>query len=303
MAKRIFLFLLTNILVMITLSIVLNVLGVGPYLSASGIDYGSLMVFCAVWGMGGAFISLLLSKKIAKWTMRVQVIDPRTTDANGAELVRIVHNLARSAHLPKMPEVGIYDSPEVNAFATGPTKSNALVAVSSGLLQRMNKSELEGVLGHEISHIANGDMVTMTLIQGVMNAFVMFFARIAAYAVSGFLRGNDERGSSYFVQHMLVIAFDIVFGLLGSMVVAYVSRHREFRADAGGATLAGREKMIGALSALGRASGMVDNRHEAFATLKINGMPKGFWALLMTHPPLELRIERLKQMSVQPAFR
>lgn len=303
MGRRIFFFILTNILVLATISIVLNLLGVRPYLSSQGIDYTSLMIFCGVWGMGGAFISLLMSKKMAKWAMRVQIIDPNTADRNGAELVRIVHDLARGAKLPKMPEVGVYDSPEVNAFATGPSKSNSLVAVSSGLLQRMNRSEVEGVLGHEIAHIANGDMVTMTLIQGVINAFVMFFARIAAFALSNFIRGNDERGGgSYMMQHLMVIAFDIVFGILGSVVVAYYSRQREFRADQGGASLAGSQKMIGALESLKRTTQLVDRGHEAFATLKIAGAPKGLMALLMSHPPLETRIAKLKEFSPRPAF-
>jgi heat shock protein HtpX len=295
--RRFFLFALTNVLVLATISVIVNLLGLNPYLEANGLNYQSLMVFCALWGMGGAFLSLALSKKMAKWAMRVQVLDPQTTDPRGAELVRLVHQLARGAGLPKMPEVGVYDSPEVNAFATGPSKSNALVAVSAGLLQRMNRAEVEGVLGHEISHIANGDMVTMTLVQGVMNAFVMFFARIAAFVVAGLLRGDDERNPSWMVRSLLVFAFDVVFGLLGSMVVAYVSRAREFRADRGGATLAGRDKMIGALQALSTAKGMVDTRHEAFATLKINGMPRGIWALLMSHPPLETRIERLRHST------
>lgn len=301
MVKRLFLFLATNLLVLVTISLVLNLLGVRPYLEASGINYESLMIFCAVWGMGGAFISLLISKKMAKWAMRVQILDPQTTDPRGAELVRMVHNLARSANLPKMPEVGVYDSPEVNAFATGPSKSNSLVAVSRGLLQRMGKTEVEGVLAHEVAHIANGDMVTMTLIQGVINAFVMFFARILANVVAGFMRGNDERDSSYGLQFMLVMAFDILFGILGSMVVAYFSRHREFRADAGGAMLAGRDKMVAALAALRGNRELVDSGHASFATLKINGAPKGIWALLMSHPPLDVRIERLRQMQA-PIF-
>jgi heat shock protein HtpX len=298
MIKRIFLFVLTNILVMATISIVISVLGIQPYLSASGIDYQSLMAFCAVWGMGGSFISLLMSKTMAKWMMGVSIIDPNTTDPNGRDLVALVHRLAMGAKLPAMPEVGVYDSPEVNAFATGPSRGNALVAVSTGLLNQMGRRELEGVLGHEISHVANGDMVTMTLIQGVVNAFVMFFARIAAYAVSNLMRSeDDDRRPSYMVQHLLVFVFDILFGILGSIVVCAFSRHREFRADKGGATLAGREKMIGALQALQRTSEMVDTRQAAFQSLKIAGAPKGIVGLLMTHPPLEVRIERLRLMQ------
>ena len=294
MAKRLFLFILTNLLIMAMLSIVLSLLGIRPYLSAQGIDYSSLMAFCAVWGMGGSLISLMLSKTMAKWMMGVQIIDPNTIQSDQRELVALVHRLATSAGLPKMPEVGVYDSPEVNAFATGPSRSNALVAVSTGLISRMNRGELEGVLGHEVSHIANGDMVTMTLLQGVVNAFVMFFARIAAFAVAQAMRGDDDRSPSYLVQQLLVFAFDIVFGLLGSMVVCAFSRHREFRADSGGARLAGRDRMIGALDSLRRTQQLVDSRQSGFQSLKIAGAPKGIMALLMTHPPLEQRIERLK---------
>lgn len=300
MIKRVFLFVLTNFLVMTTISIVISVLGIRPYLTAYGIDYQSLMGFCAVWGMGGSFISLLLSKTMAKWSMGVSIIDPNTTDPHGRELVALVHHLAAGAHLPVMPEVGVYESPEVNAFATGPSLGNALVAVSTGLLNRMDRRQLEGVLGHEISHVANGDMVTMTLIQGVVNAFVMFFARIAAFAVSNLMRSeDDDRRPSYMVQQMLVFLFDILFGLLGSIVVCAFSRYREFRADQGGAGLAGRDKMIGALQALQRTVEMVDPAQPAFQSLKIAGAPKGIVGLLMTHPPLEVRIERLKQWTGQ----
>ncbi|HAR43341.1 MAG TPA: protease HtpX, partial [Bdellovibrionales bacterium] len=186
--KRISLFLLVNFLVIITISVILKLLGIQPYLTAYGIDYGNLMAFCLVWGMGGAFISLALSRIIAKFAMGVKVIAPDTHDPALQDLVQMVHQLAKSAGLPAMPEVGIYNSPEVNAFATGPTKSRALVAVSTGLLQRMHRAEVEGVLGHEIAHVANGDMVTMTLIQGVVNAFVMFLARAIAFALAQAMR-------------------------------------------------------------------------------------------------------------------
>ncbi len=293
MMRRMFFFILTNLLVMLTISIVLRVLGIQPYMTSQGINYENLMAFCLVWGMGGAFISLLISKKMAVWGMGVKIIDPRASQGEFAELVRLVHRLAQGAGLSKMPEVGVYESPEVNAFATGPSKSNSLVAVSTGLLRQMNRSEVEGVLGHEVAHIANGDMVTMTLVQGVINAFVMFFARIAAKAVGQLLRDEEGR-PSYFVESLLVFAFDIVFGILGSIVVCYVSRQREFRADIGGATLAGRDKMIAALDRLRRSTELVDYNQPAMQTLKISS-PKGILALLMTHPPLEQRIERLRQ--------
>jgi heat shock protein HtpX len=297
-AKRVVLFIAVNILVLLTISVTLNLLGVRPYLSARGIDYRALLVFCAVWGMGGAFISLGLSKVMAKWTMGVKIIDPGTADAGARALVNTVHNLARAAGLPKMPEVGIYDSPEVNAFATGPTRSSALVAVSSGLLRRMGQREMEGVLGHEITHIANGDMVTMTLIQGVINVFVMFFARVFAFALMQFLRRDDERGgSSYLMQYMLTFVLEIALSLLGAIAVAAFSRWREFRADAGGARLAGRENMISALEALQRSSELVDTRQAALATLKIAGKRGGLALLFASHPPLEVRIQRLRGVA------
>ncbi len=297
--KRIFLFAVVNILILVTISITLNLLGVRPYLTRQGIDYGALLIFCLVWGMGGAFISLGLSRVMAKWMMGVRVIDPATADPSARELVNTVHTLARSAGLPKMPEVGYYESPEVNAFATGPTKSRALVAVSTGLLQRMGRQEVEGVLGHEIAHVANGDMVTMTLIQGVINAFVMFLARVLAFVVASFIRGrDDERGGSYWIQYLLVFVFEILLSILGAMVVAFFSRFREYRADAGGARLAGRTSMISALEALQRTTQLIEPGKPSVATLKISGRKTGgFFAMFATHPPLADRIARLKMMQ------
>jgi heat shock protein HtpX len=302
MFKRIFLFMAVNFLVLITISITLSVLGVRPYLSRYGIDYEQLAIFCLVWGMGGAFISLGLSRVMAKMMMGVQVIDPETRDPEKQELVELVYNLARSAHLPAMPQVGIYPSDDLNAFATGPSKSRALVAVSSGLLTRMNRDELEGVLAHEISHVSNGDMVTLTLIQGVINAFVMFLARAVAFAVSQAMRSDDdrERGPG-FMQYILVFVFEILFSVLGMMVVAYFSRWREFRADAGSAKLAGKEKMIAALNALKRNLNIPDAEAQqtpsAVRTFQISSVPrKGFGELIATHPSLDDRIAALELM-------
>ncbi len=300
--KRIFLFSLVNIAIVVTVSIILNLLGVGRYQTAGGINQGSLIVFCLVWGMVGSFISLLLSKPIAKWTMGVEIIDPNAGGTRG-ELVRTVHRLAQAAGLSKMPEVGIYGGAELNAFATGATKNSSLVAVSEGLLRHMDRDEVEGVLGHEIAHIANGDMVTMTLIQGVVNAFVMYIARMAAFAISQALRGNeDEReggGLSPLVYSLTVMVFEILFGILGSMVVAAFSRYREYRADAGGARLAGRNKMISALQKL-RAGIELDAGEggQSMAAFKISSKPSKFTALFSTHPPLEERIERLQKYAV-----
>ncbi len=302
MFKRIFLFLAVNILVMTTISLLIHFLGIRPYLNNYGIDYTQLAAFCLIWGMGGAFISLGLSRMMAKWMMGVQVIDPAVRDPELSRLVETVHNLARSAHLPVMPEVGIYDSPEVNAFATGPTKSRALVAVSSGLLNRMSDAEIEGVLGHEIAHVANGDMVTMTLLQGVVNAFVMFLSRALAFAIAQAMRGDrDERdrgGMGFGTQFMVQFALEIVFMIMGSMVVAWFSRWREFRADAGGARLAGHQSMVSALQALQRTYELVDTQAQpAVQTLKIAGKGSGLMALFASHPPLEERIERLMRMA------
>lgn len=300
MAKRILLFVLLNVLVVTTISILLRVFGVGPYVNQYGLDYGNLAAFCLIWGMGGAFISLALSRMMAKWMMGVEVIDPHTRDPELQSLVQTVYNLCRAAGLRKMPEVGIYNSPEVNAFATGPTKSRALVAVSSGLLQRMRQDEVEGVLGHEVSHIANGDMVTMTLLQGVVNAFAMFLSRAIAFAISQAMRGDrDERergAGSYMVTFAIQMVLEIVFLLLGSILIAAFSRYREYRADAGGARLAGRQNMINALESLRRVYSIVDESHEAPAVqaLKISSRPKGLAGLFASHPPLEERIARLQ---------
>jgi len=290
--KRILLFAIVNILILVTISIVLSLFGVQPYISAYGISYRDLMIFCLVWGMGGAFISLAISRIMAKWMMGVKVIDPQTRDSELASLVNMVHSLAQRAKLPKMPEVGIYESPELNAFATGPTKSRALVAVSTGLLQGMGRDEIEGVLGHEITHVGNGDMVTMTLLQGIINAFVMFFARVIAFAVGTMVRDEARR----MVTFLVTIVLEIGLSILGFMIVAAFSRWREFRADHGGAQLAGTQKMVSALEALRQNRELRDaQEHPALATLQIFGKAGGFMALMATHPPLEVRIQRLRE--------
>lgn len=295
--KRIGLFLAVNALVIITISTLLNILGVKPYITAYGLNYESLIIFCLIWGMGGAFISLALSRIMAKWTMGVKVIGTTTQDPELRELVQMVHELSRVAHLPAMPQVGVYESPEINAFATGPTKSRSLVAVSTGLLRRMNHAEVKGVIGHEIAHIANGDMVTMTLVQGVVNAFVMFLARVIAYALT-MTRGEDseERQGTPVSYFIVQFVLEMVFMVLGSIVVAWFSRYREFRADSGGARLAGRENMIQALEGLKRTIESQDPTPQpAIASLKISGRRSGFMKLFSTHPPLEERIAKLKQ--------
>ena len=291
MGKRVILFLLTNLAVVLTLSVVLSVLGVNRYAGGTG----NLAVFCLVWGMGGAFISLAISRMVAKASMGIHLVDSSSAGGTEAWLFQTVERLTRQANLP-MPQVGIYDSPEVNAFATGPSKSRSLVAVSSGLLRSMRQNEVEGVLAHEVAHIANGDMVTMTLLQGVMNAFVMFLARIIAMA----LRGNsrDDRGHGYGGGNfMVVFLLEMVLGIAGSIVTAWFSRQREFRADYGGAVLAGRSNMVAALKRLAGTQQLIDPGHEALATMKISGLPKAM-SLFSTHPPLEVRIAALEQAEV-----
>lgn len=299
--RRIGLFLILNICVVLTLSVLINLLGIKPYLTKHGLDVGSLLAFCFIWGMGGAFISLLLSKMMAKMLMHIQILNEHPSNPQYRELVSMVRRLSDKAGLKKMPEVGIYESHELNAFATGPSERSSLVAVSSGLLNRMDKDELEGVLAHEISHIKNGDMVTMTLLQGVVNAFVMFLARILAFALSSRGKSNDSRSvsGSYFLWVML---FEVVFMVLGSMVVAAFSRFREFRADKGGAQLAGTPRMIAALerlkneTAFARAQNEETKQAPAYAYLKISsGRPGGLTRLFASHPPLEERIDRLRK--------
>ncbi len=294
MAKRIFLFVLTNILVLISLSIVWTIVQQVFHIEGNG--YGALLVFSVVFGFGGAFISLLMSKFIAKRLMGVQVIDPHTQDPNARALVEKVHGLARAAGLSKMPEVGVYPGQEVNAFATGPSKKDSLVAVSAGLLNRMNEDEVEGVLGHEVAHIANGDMVTMTLLQGIVNAIAIFLARVLANIVANAMSKNDDRGPSFFMQFMLIQVFQTVLMLLGSLVVNWFSRQREFRADKGGARYAGKGKMVAALRRLQGMQNLIQADQPAVQTLKISGRPRPSLArLFSTHPPLEERIARLER--------
>ncbi|WP_050463038.1 protease HtpX [Herbaspirillum autotrophicum] len=286
--KRIFLFLATNIAVLVVMSVILSLLGVDKFLTSSGLNLPMLLVFSLVVGFTGSIISLLMSKTMAKWSTGARVID---TPANSTELwlVDTVRKLAQRAGIG-MPEVAVYDG-EPNAFATGAFKDSALVAVSTGLLQGMTKEEVEAVLGHEVAHIANGDMVTMTLIQGVVNTFVVFLSRVVGYFVDRAISRNsdDAPGIGYMVT---VIICQIVFGLGASMIVAWFSRHREFRADAGSAKLLGSpQPMVNALARLGGVP--VSGLPESMAAMGINDKP-GFMALFSSHPPLEERIAALR---------
>lgn len=293
--KRVILFVLTNVAVLVVLSIVLRLTGLDRA-GGAGAGHVELLLFSAVVGFTGSIISLLMSKSMAKWSTGAHVIEQPANDVE-SWLVATVQRLAQKAGIG-MPEVAIYEG-DPNAFATGAFRNSALVAVSTGLLQSMNKEEVEAVLAHEVAHVANGDMVTMTLVQGVVNAFVMFLARVIAFAaVQFFSRDRDENeGFSYGIYFMVQFAFEIVFMLLGTIVIAWFSRMREFRADAGGAQIGGRERMIGALEALQRTVQIQDPHPQpAIATLKISN-PNGVMRFFSTHPPLEERIARLRSAA------
>ena len=286
MFKRIALFLATNLAVMVLLGLVLTVLErqFGVRLG----NNGTLLLMAAIFGFGGAFISLAMSKWMAKRMVRV-IEQPQNEGERW--LVDVVRRQAEAAGI-KMPEVGIFDAPEINAFATGPSRNNSLVAVSTGLLRAMNRDEAEAVLGHEVSHVANGDMVTMALIQGVLNTFVIFLARVVGRIVASALSGNREGGGAMY--YLVVIVLDIVFGILASIIAMWFSRWREFRADRGGAELAGREKMIAALQRLSQTYGTSTLPTEIKAFGISGGVAHGLKRLFMSHPPLEERIAALQ---------
>jgi heat shock protein HtpX len=290
--KRIFLFLATNLAIMLVLSITMRVLGVEPYLNENGLDLGNLLAFAGIMGFGGAFISLAMSKWMAKKSVGAEVItEPRTVEERW--LVSTVSRQAQAAGI-KMPEVAIYDSPEVNAFATGMSKNSSLIAVSTGLLRQMTREEAEAVLGHEVSHAASGDMVTMALIQGVVNTFVMFFSRVIGYVVDKVVFKTERgTGPAFFVT---MIVAEMVLGILASMIVMWFSRQREFRADRGGASLSGRRNMIAALQRLNALhSAPLPDKMAAFGIA--GGGGSGLKRLFMTHPPLEERIAALRNAT------
>lgn len=293
MAKRVVLFLLTNFAILLVLGVVMGLLEAAGVFAELPYDWLPLLVVAAVFGFGGSFISLALSKRIAKWTTGAQVIEqPR----NQVEqwLLQTVTDMSRRVGIGR-PEVAIYDAPEINAFATGMSKNKALVAVSTGLLSKMRKEEAEAVLAHEVSHVANGDMVTLSLIQGVLNTFVIFFARLVGHLVDGFLRGGREGrgfGPGYWIA---TIAAEIVFGIVATVIVMWFSRWREFRADAGSAGLAGREKMIAALQRL-KAEYEPSHLPDSMAAFGIKGgRAGGLMNLFRSHPPLDERIAALRR--------
>ncbi|KIL45521.1 protease HtpX [Jeotgalibacillus campisalis] len=300
MGKRTLLLIATNILVMITIfvvwTVIANFTGIGTSFvtSSDSINFISIGVFSLIVGFAGSFISLAMSRWIAKKMMKVKVLDPDgQLSVQERDIVEKVHRLSRAAGLTHMPEVGIYASPEVNAFATGPSKKKSLVAVSQGLLTNMDDDAVEGVIAHEVAHVANGDMVTMTLLQGVVNTFVVFFSRIVAILVSRLVREE----LAWIVQFAAVIVFQILFSILGSLVVSAYSRHREYHADRGGGDLAGNDKMAHALRSLkayaDRAQVKDYTDDTAVQTMKISG--KGGLKLFSTHPDLDDRIARLER--------
>ena len=295
MFKRIALFLATNLAVLGLFSIIMAVL------QSQGISLGNngqLLMFAAIFGFGGSFISLLMSKWMAKRSTGAHVIDqPRNESEQW--LVSTVRRQAEAAGI-KMPEVAVYDAPEINAFATGPTRNNSLVAVSTGLLRAMNRDEAEAVLAHEVSHVANGDMVTMALIQGVLNTFVIVLARVVGRVIDGYISGNREGGPGI-GYYVIVFVLDMVFGLFASMIAMWFSRYREFRADAGGAKLAGRDKMVAALERLSQTYGESTLPKQVAAFGISGGVGHGLKKLLMSHPPLAERISALRNAPMQSA--
>ena len=285
--KRIVLFVMTNLAVVLVLGIVANLLGVNRFLTANGLNLTALLGFALIMGFGGAIISLLISKPVAKWSAGVQIIDGQGS-ADEAWIVETVRRFADKAGIG-MPEVGIFEG-EPNAFATGAFKNNALVAVSTGLLQGMTREEVEAVIGHEVAHIANGDMVTMTLIQGVMNTFVVFLSRVVGYAVDSFLSKGENRSGPGIGYWVTTIVLDILLGFLAAIIVAWFSRQREFKADAGASQLMGRKQPM--INALARLGGMVPG--ELPKSIQAFGITSGVGKLFSTHPPIEERIAALQ---------
>lgn len=297
MFKRVGLLIATNLAVVLLLGIVLSVLS-----SVFGIRFtdmrgnGALLVMATVFGFGGAFFSLLISKWVAKRATGLQLVEQPRTEIE-LWLVNTVRRQAEAAGI-KMPEVGIFDTPDINAFATGPSRNNSLVAVSTGLLRAMSRDEAEAVIGHEITHVANGDMVTMTLVQGVLNTFVFFLARVVARVIDAAMSGDRQQQGPGFSYYLIVFALDMVFGLFAQMIAMAFSRWREFRADAGGARLAGRGKMVSALQRLAQNHGQTSLPSQVQAFGISGGIAHGLRRLWMSHPPLEERIARLQSAAV-----
>ena len=289
--KRILLFVVTNLAVMLVLGIAASLLGVNRFLTPNGLNLGSLLGFAALMGFGGAIISLLISKPVAKWSTGAKLIND-STDPTHRWIVSTVEGFAKKSNIG-MPDVAIYEG-EANAFATGAFKNSALVAVSTGLLQSMSREEVEAVIAHEVAHVSNGDMVTMTLIQGVMNTFVVFLSRVIGYFVDKVVLRNNNSDGPGIGYYITTVVLDIVLGVLAAIVVAWFSRHREYRADAGAAALMGRKQPM--INALARLGGLDPGQlPQSVQAMGISGRPSGFMALMSSHPPLEDRIRALQQ--------
>jgi len=292
--KRILLFIVTNLAVLLVLTVVARLLGIDAYLAAHGQSLQGLLVWAGLFGFGGAFVSLAMSKMQAKMFMGVQVIDPQSADANARWLLSVIEQHARNVGV-RLPEVGIFDSPEPNAFATGMSRNSALVAVSTGLLQRMSREEITAVLGHEMTHVANGDMVTLTLIQGVVNTFVIFLSRVIGNIVDrAVFRSEDGRGIAYFLTVMVT---QLLLSVLATIIVMWFSRWREFRADRGGAQLAGTNNMIAALDELKRVHEPLPTQQLAAFGIAGGDIGGGLKRLFMSHPPLDERIAALRSLG------
>ncbi len=287
--RRIFLFTLVNVFVAATISIITSIFA--ALFSFDLSRYSGILLFFLFFGMGCAFVSLALSKILSKWMFGVKIIDPKTTDPVGKQLIEMVLEMSNKMGLSKMPEVGVYESEEVNSFSTGPSKDNSLVALSTGLVRRMSKEQVEGVLAHEITHVANGDMVSLTLIQGVVNILVIIPSKSIAKAFSSPIKKDSTRN---IINYSLFMTLQIVLGLLGILIVNHYSRVREFHADAGGAKLVGREKMLSALVALSKSRELIDPNHTSLASLKISSETKKYLKLLSTHPPMDERLLKLE---------
>lgn len=291
MSKRILLFVGVNLLIVTTISFLVSIFGIDNYLNANALNLEMLIVFCLVWGMLGSIISLSLSRVIAKKTMDLMIINPNSPGQYHV-LMSMIRQLSNEAKIP-LPEVGIYESNELNAFATGPSKKRSLIALSSTLVQNMNEKEIRGVVGHEIAHIANGDMVTMTLVQGIVNAFVLFISRVVSFVVGKFVKEELEG----IVRTGLTIVLDIILNLLGVIVISYYSRIREYKADLDSAKIAGKENMISALVRLKADYSYLDSDDKEIAAFKISNK-EGYLSLFSTHPRLDERIENLRRSEI-----
>lgn len=304
---RIGLFLIVNALAVFTITIVLDLIGFTPYLTNQGINVGQLAFFCFIWGMVGSLVSLFLSKSMAKRSLGLQTVNLNTPNQAGRDVYRMIDELAKKANLPNTPEVTIWDSPVVNAFATGPTQSNALVAISTGLLSSMTEDEQRAVLGHEITHIKNGDMVTMTLLQGVLNAFVLFVSRIVSMLIVSRDKDNDPYGKPYVGSYagysVVTQVLQFVLMTLSSLVIAWFSRRREFKADEGGAALTGRENMIQALLRLEQTANIKEERLVREGDLQFQMMmissPARLAYLFASHPSIEARVAHLREVPLR----